>query len=226
MEKLRVIYSKSKEAIYLSHLDTLKVFCEAFARANILVEFSKGFNPRPEITFAHPLSVGIESVGEIFEVLLNEYVETSYFIKQINKVLPSGLTVLTAEYVDINEKPLMSRVYASTFLITFLYDENKFKDKSKKEIEDIKKRYQDKMENFLSQRNILVLKKSKNRLERIDIKTMIINYEFTMDGSLEITVSSGSNNNLKPTFIMDGYNEYIDENLEYEIKRLRILFNK
>ena len=102
----------------------------------------------------------------------------------------------------------MSRVYASTFLITFIYDENKFKDKSKKEIEDIKKRYQDKMENFLSQRNILVLKKSKNRLERIDIKTMIINYEFTMDGSLEITVSSGSNNNLKPTFIMDGYNEY------------------
>ena len=44
MEKLRVIYSKSKEAVYLSHLDTLKVFCEALSRANIPVEFSKGFN--------------------------------------------------------------------------------------------------------------------------------------------------------------------------------------
>ena len=85
MEKLRVVYSKSKEAVYLSHLDTLKVFCEAFARADILVEYTKGFNPRVEITFAHPLSVGIESVGEIFEVVLSEHLEPSYFIKQINK---------------------------------------------------------------------------------------------------------------------------------------------
>ena len=141
MEKLRVIYSKSKEAIYLSHLDTLKVFCEAFARANISVEFSKGYNPRPEITFAHPLSVGIESTGEIFEVILNEYIDTSYFIKQMNKVLPSGLTVLSAEYVNLAEKSIMSRVYASTYLINFIYNDNILKDKTKKEIEDIKEIY-------------------------------------------------------------------------------------
>lgn len=224
MEKLRVIYSKSKEAIYLSHLDTLKVFCEALARANIAVEFSKGFNPRPEITFAHPLSVGIESTGEIFEVVLNEYIETSYFIKQMNKVLPSGLTVLSAEYVDLNEKSIMSRVYASTYLIDFLYNDEMLKGKSKKEIEDTKELYKNKMKKYLSQRNILVLKKSKNRMERIDIKMQIINYEFTLDGSLEITVSSGSNKNLKPSFIMDGYNEFIDEKMEYEVKRTRILF--
>ena len=224
MEKLRVVYSKSKEAIYLSHLDTLKVFCQALARANISVEFSKGFNPRPEITFAHPLSVGIESTGEIFEVILNEYIETSYFIKQINKVLPSGLTVLSAEYVSLSEKSIMSRVYASTYLINFIYSDNILKDKTKKEIEDIKSIYRNKMKKYLSQRNILVLKKSKNRMERIDIKTQIINYEFTLDGSLEITVSSGSNKNLKPSFVMDGYNEYIDEEMEYEVKRTRILF--
>jgi len=80
------------------------------------------------------------------------------------------------------------------------------------------------MKKYLSQRNILVLKKSKNRMERIDIKTQIINYEFTLDDSLEITVSSGSNKNLKPSFIMDGYNEFIDEKMEYEVKRTRILF--
>lgn len=224
MEKLRVIYSKSKEAIYLSHLDTLKVFCEALSRASIPVEFSKGYNPRPEITFAHPLSVGIESTGEIFEVILSEYLEPSYFIKQINKVLPSGLTVLSADYVGINEKNLMSRVYASTFLITFIYNEELLKDKTKREVEDIKKYYQKQMEKYLSQRNILVLKKSKDRMERIDIKTQIINSEFMLDGSLEITVSSGSKKNLKPSFIMDGYNEFIDENLEYEVKRTRILY--
>lgn len=225
MEKLRVIYSKSKEAIYLSHLDVSKVFQQALIRADISVEYSKGFNPRPDLVFAHPLSVGIESTGEIVEIVLTEKVDIPYFIREMNKVMPSGITILSAEYVDISEKNIMSRVYAATYLITFVYNEEKFKDKSKREIEDMKKDYERKMKNFLNQREILVLKKSKNRMERIDIKTSIFNYEFLLDGSLEITVSTGSKNNLKPDFVMSGYNEYIDEEMEYELKRTRILYN-
>lgn len=225
MEKLRVIYSKSKEAIYLSHLDVSKVFQQALVRADINVEYSKGFNPRPDLVFAHPLSVGIESTGEIVEIVLNEKVDIPYFIREMNKVMPSGITILSAEYVDMSEKNIMSRVYAATYLITFLYNEEKFKDKSKREIEDIKKDYEVKMKKFLNQREILVLKKSKNRMERIDIKTNIFNYEFLLDGSLEITVSTGSKNNLKPDFIMSGYDEFIDDHMEYEVKRTRILYN-
>ncbi|MDD3303863.1 MAG: TIGR03936 family radical SAM-associated protein [Clostridia bacterium] len=224
MEKLRVIYSKSKEAIYLSHLDCLKVFQEALVRADISVGFSKGFNPRPEMTFAHPLSVGIESTGEIFDIILTEEIDIPYFIKELNRVLPSGLTLLAAEYVNLNEKALMSRVYAATYLITFIYPKDKLQGKNLKEIEKLKKNYQNKMDDYLSQRNILVLKKSKDRMERIDIKTQIINYEFTLDGKLEITVSTGSRTNLKPEFVLSGYKEYIDEELEFEIKRTRILY--
>lgn len=224
MEKLHVIYSKSKEAIYLSHLDTLRVFTQALSRANIPVAYSNGFNPRPEIAFAHPLSVGIESTGEIFEIILTEYVEPFYFIKEMNKVLPSGLTVLSADYVPIEKKSIMSRVYASTYLITFVYSDELLKGKTQREIEDLKKYYQKNMEKYLAQRNILVLKKSKNRMERIDIKKQILNYEFTFDGSLEITVSSGSSKNLKPSFIMEGFYEYLEDTIAYEVKRTRILY--
>ena len=224
MEKLRVTYSKSKEAIYLSHLDTLKVIQQALIRAGISVEYSKGFNPRPEITFAHPLSVGIESTGEIFDIVLTEELDPPYFIKELNKVLPSGITILSAEYVDLNEKALMSRVYAATYLITFIYPKEKLEGKNLKEIENIKAKYQRDMEKYLSQRNILVLKKSKNRMERVDVKTQIINYEFTLDGKLEITVATGSRTNLKPEFVLSGYKEFIDENIEFEIKRTRILY--
>ena len=224
MEKLRVVYSKSKEAVFLSHLDLVRIFGQALKRANISVEYTKGYNKKPDLTFAHPLSVGIESTGEIVEIILTEFVEVPYFIKQINQVLPSGITVLAAEYVDLKEKNIMSRVYGATYIINFIYDEEKLKDKTKKEIETIKKYYQDKMNEYLDQRNILVLKKSKDRVERLDIKTQIINYEFEIDGSLEITVSTGSNNNLKPEFIMSGYNEFIHEEMEYEVKRTKILY--
>lgn len=224
MEKLQIVYSKSKEAVYLSHLDVMKVFEQALSRANIPVVFSNGFNPRPELVFAHPLSVGIESTGEILEVKLAENVEISYLVRELNRVLPSGLTVLSAEYVNQNSKSIMARVYASTYVITLLYDDDKFIDKTKREVEDIKNSYKEKMESYLEQKNILVLKKSKNRMERIDIKPQIITYDFTLDNSLEITVLTGSRFNLKPDTIMTGYREYIDEEIEYNVKRTKILF--
>ena len=110
MEKLQIIYSKSQEAIYLSHLDIVKIFEQAFSRADIPVAFSNGFNPRAEIVFAHPLSVGIESTGEILEAKLTEKVETPYLIKQLNRVLPNGITILSAEYVNDDKRSIMAKV--------------------------------------------------------------------------------------------------------------------
>ena len=154
MEKVQIIYSKSKEAVYLSHLDVMKVFEQALSRADIPVVFSNGFNPRPEIVFAHPLSVGIESTGEIFEAKLEEKIETSYLVKQLNRVLPNGLTVLSAEYVNPESKNIMSRVYAATYVITLVYKEDKFKDKNKREIENIKEEYKKKMGEYLEQKRM------------------------------------------------------------------------
>lgn len=225
MEKLRVVYSKSKEAIYLSHLDMIRVFETSLARANILVEYTKGYNPRPELVFAHPLSVGIESTGEIFEVSLVERLEIPYFIRELNRVLPSGVTVLSAEYVDENEKNIMSRVYAATYIIDLIYPEDKMLKLNRREIEDLKEDYKKKMNEYLSQDNILVLKKSKDRMERIDIRPQIIVYDFNLDRGLEITVATGSRENLKPDTIMAGYIEYINENIKYNVKRTKILYD-
>ena len=225
MEKLRVVYSKSKEAIYLSHLDMIRVFETSLSRANILVEYTKGYNPRPELVFAHPLSVGIESTGEIFEVSLVERLEIPYFIRELNRVLPSGVTVLSAEYVDENEKNIMSRVYAATYIIDLIYPEDKMLKLNRREIEDLKEDYKKKMNEYLSQDNILVLKKSKDRMERIDIRPQIIVYDFNLDRGLEITVATGSRENLKPDTIMAGYIEYINENIKYNVKRTKILYD-
>ena len=163
MEKVQIIYSKCKEATYLSHLDVVKVFEQAIARAGVPVVFSNGFNPRPELVFAHPLSVGIESTGEILEIKLKEKVETSFLVKQLNRVLPSGLTVLSAEYVKLDLKSIMARVYAATYIISLVYDESKFKDMTSKQKEDVKLKYKIDMENYLEQKNILVLKKNMNK---------------------------------------------------------------
>lgn len=225
MVKIRAIYSKTKESMYLSHLDIMGVFEKTFRRASIPLEYSKGFNPRPEIVFAHPLSVGIESTGEIFEAILVDELPISFVVRELNRNLPASITVLSAEYVDMNEKSIMSRVYAATYTIEICYKNEMFIGKNVKEIEDIKLWYKNKMEEYLNQDYLLVIKKSEERVERVDIKPMIISYDFLLDGKLQITINTGSKSNLKPDYIMTGYNEYISQEIEYNIKREKILFN-
>ena len=144
---------------------------------------------------------------------------------ELNKVLPSGVTVLSAEYINKEEKNIMSRVYAATYILDLVYPEDKISKLNKREIEDLKEDYKNKMDDYLSQDNILVLKKSKDRMERIDIRPQIIVYDFTLDRGLEITVSTGSRDNLKPDTIMAGYKEYINEDIKYNVKRTKILYD-
>lgn len=223
MYRLRITYSKSKEAIYISHLDLINVIERAFRRLNIKVTYSNGFNPRPDITFAAPLSVGIESTGEIFEIVIEEHLDIPYIIKSLNKELPSGIIFLSAEYVDLQGKNIMARTYASIYEIRIIYNEEELAKKTKKQVEELKKWYKESMDEYLEQPNILVLKKSKNRMERIDIKPGIIDYEFLIDGAVKVSVYTGQDNNVKPDNIMIGFMEYIDKEVDYEIKRTKIL---
>ena len=77
---------------------------------------------------------------------------------------------------------------------------------------------------YLNEPAILVLRKTPYRQERIDIKKDIIEYEFLIDNRLRITVYTGKEKNLNPEYIMSGYIEYINRDVEYNIKRTKILY--
>lgn len=226
MERLRIVYSKSKEAAYLLHIDLIRIFEQSFIRAGILTESSKMDPLKSNLVFADPLPTGVESIGEIADVMLKEKIDIPYFIREINKVLPSGITILNGEYVDEKEENLLTRVYAATYHIYLVYEQELFANKTRTQVESIKKDYQDKMQEYLSQKNILVLKKYKHRAERIDIKPYIINFDFMIDGAIELTLFAGIKNKLSPTKVMKGYKEFIGEDIKYTLKRTKVFLNK
>ena len=223
MNKLRVVYGKSKDAMYISQEDTIRIFSDAFLKAQIPVIRSKDTN-LVEMMFAHPLTDGYQSTGEIFEVNLTEEVDTRYLIKELNRSLPAGFIVMSAEYVSSNEDSINLRVYAAEYVINLDYTE-KFKDKSLREKDEIRSYYRKKMEMYLAQSQILVVKKSYDRMERLDIKPQIEKYNFNIDDSVDIVVSAGARSNISPAILMDGYMEYINEKVPYDVKRVRILYN-
>ena len=223
MNKNRIVYGKSKDAMYISQEDTIRIFSDAFLKAQIPVIRSKDTN-LVEMMFAHPLTDGYESTGEIFEVNLTEEVDTRYLIKELNRSLPAGFIVMSAEYVSSNEDSINLRVYAAEYVINLDYTE-KFKDKSLREKDEIRSYYRKKMEMYLAQSQILVVKKSYDRMERLDIKPQIEKYNFNIDDSVDIVVSAGARSNISPAILMDGYIEYINEKVPYDVKRVKILYN-
>ena len=71
MYRLRVVYGKSKDAMYISQDDTIKIFTDAFEKA--MMPFVKSeVTGRIDINFAHPLTDGYTSTGEIFDMYLSE----------------------------------------------------------------------------------------------------------------------------------------------------------
>lgn len=223
MNKLRLVYGKSRDAMYISQEDTIRVFSDAFSKTGLPVVKSKSTN-MVDMMFAHPLTDGYESTGEIFEMYLTEEVDTRYLVREVNRTLPAGFIVMSAEYVSPNEESINLRVYAAEYVISLDYTE-KFKDKSLREKDEIRAYYRKKMEMYLSQTQILVVKKSYDRMERLDIKPQIEKYVFNIDDSVDVILSAGPRSNISPSILMDGYSEYINEEVPYEVKRKKILYN-
>lgn len=68
MITLRFRFAKYGAMKYLGHLDLLRYFQKAVRRAEIPVAYSAGFSPHQIMSFAMPLSVGLTSEGEYFDV--------------------------------------------------------------------------------------------------------------------------------------------------------------
>lgn len=225
MYKLRLIYMKSKTAIYIPAIDICDVISRALTRIGVKLVYNKPRSLKPDILNASILPIGVESNYEICDVLIKEHVDSRYLTREINKTLPVGMIVLSAQYVDINEVEINKRVYASTYEIELVYDDSMFELMNKKQIEDTKMWYRQMFEEYLAEPAILVLKKMPHRQERIDIKKDIIEYEFMIDNRLRITIYTSKERNLNPVYIVKGFREYINKDIEYNIKRTKILYN-
>ena len=63
----RILFEKKGNAIWISHLDLMRLFQRAFKRAGLPLTHTQGFNPRPSVSIALPLSVGVESCCELLD---------------------------------------------------------------------------------------------------------------------------------------------------------------
>ena len=99
----RALFEKTGNAIWISHLDLMRVFQRAFKRAGLHLTHTQGFNPRPSVSIALPLSVGIESCCELLDFDLEDnHLSNEEILKVLNANLIDGVKVLSV-YGDFSK---------------------------------------------------------------------------------------------------------------------------
>jgi len=93
----RLLFTKTGDAVWMSHLDLMRLFQRAFKRAGLHLTHTQGFNPRPSVSIALPLSVGVESVCELLDFELDgDDVSFKEIAARLNLALVDGVEVLRA----------------------------------------------------------------------------------------------------------------------------------
>ncbi len=96
MDKLRLRFSKTGRAVYISHLDLMRTMQRSFLRAGYQLKYSEGFNPHPQISIALPLSVGAGSLCELMDFRMEGEPDLAAMPERLTAMMPEGIRALEA----------------------------------------------------------------------------------------------------------------------------------
>ena len=158
----RLLFEKTGKAIFISHLDLMRLFQRSFKRAGLPLTHTQGFNPRPSVSIALPLSLGMESECELLGFdLYGDPMANHEILQRLNSALVEGVKVL-----DVYDNG--SKIKHLAFLdcvVSLEYDKG------------IPANAPDKIQGLFDQTELLVEKKSKNGIKEENIIPMIRQFQ-------------------------------------------------
>lgn len=191
LKTVRVFFSKSGRAIYISHLDLMRAMTRAFSRSGLPVWYTQGFHPHLYITFALPLSLGTTGLCESMDVRLLEEVPNDEVAARLNTALPEGLHAVSAGEPVMEPKEIMWADYHVRLRCVPAEGEQA-------------------IARFTALEEISMQKRSKKGVKTVDIKPMLqmLSVESQPDGLLlTLRCRAGVEINLNPTLALDALAE-------------------
>ena len=205
MKSVRIMFSKTGRAKYVSHLDLVRAMTRAVRRANIPLWYTEGFNRHPYLTFAAPLSLGYEGLRETMDIRMAEDFPYNELVKRLNDVLPEGLVSLSAGDAVAKAGDLAAAEYKMLIQVP---------------VEVIR--------GALSAGELLVEKRTKKKtMKTIDIlpyfKDAIVEQVGESATSVTVTLPSGSAENINPGLFVTALKAVSGTDVDAHVVRQRLL---
>ena len=195
----RLLFEKTGSAVWMSHLDLMRLFQRAFKRAGLPLKHTQGYNPRPSVSIALPLSVGVESVCELLDFDLDGVdVPGVEITARLNAALISGVKVRNTY---CNGRKLRELALLDC-MITLEYDRG------------VPENAVDALRELFARNTLTVAKKTKNGIQDQDIISMIRKTDINQVDHRIVQMQARiccQNPTLNPAQIVAAVNGYLPE---------------
>ncbi len=190
--KVRIKFAKYGVMKFIGHLDMMRFFQKAVRRAGIDVKYSEGFSPHQIMSFAAPLGVGIESLGEYMDLEVLSMSTPENMKDALNRVMVEGVEVLAVNVLPDQTKNAMASVAAASYRLQMKEGDFPIND------------LPEKISQFYVQAHIPYTKETKKSVVELDLKQGIYEID-AQDGAIHMLVDASSGGNIKPTVVFEQF---------------------
>ena len=189
---LRFKFKKYGPVVYIGHLDIMRFFQKAIRRSGIDAAYTEGFSPHLKLSFAQPLSVGVETDGDYFDLEMNTLPDLTTLVAEMNKQCVDGIEILNVTLLNDDVQNGMSSVKAADYIYIFdaLADSKELLDK------------------FFSQETYIFEYVRKDKTKVKDLMEDIYEYKILSDNELLVKVNSSSAGNLKADVVIEALEKF------------------
>lgn len=209
MRCVRVWFKKMGMSRYVSHLDLMRAMSRTVRRANLPLWYTEGFNPHPYMTFALPLSLGMESLCESVDIRIEGESTNEDIFNMLKGAMPPGI-----ELISVDE-PKYDQKYITFGEFDIFFD-------GEKDTEAIARLIKDSLQSD----EFIVQKLGKKGRHKVLKDINLIEYVKSFDISiildkvrLTIVLPAGSTTNINPSLFADEIIKRHGGNLSYTIVR-------
>ena len=212
MRCVRVWFKKMGMSRYVSHLDLMRAMTRSVRRAGVPLWYTEGYNPHPYLTFALPLSLGMESLYESMDMRIEGESTNEDIFNLMKGAMPPGIEIVSVDDPVDDPKTI---AYGEFDLLFDCEDANKLKSL---------------IEEMLSKDEIIVQKLGKQGRKKVlkDINLMEHLKETKLTSTnnrvkLTVVFPAGSTTNINPSLLSDEIVKQSGEDIASFVVRKRLM---
>ena len=116
-ERFRLNFIKTGPAALLGHLDLIRELPRVVRRAGAKTAYTKGFHPKPEMSFGPALSLGVASLDEYLDVALIDAPEPAELLERLNRAASGGIEFKSVVRLSSNDRVITTIITGAQYVI-------------------------------------------------------------------------------------------------------------
>ena len=204
--KIRIKFAKTGSVRFIGHLDIMRYFQKLMRRSGMDICYSQGFSPHQIMTFAAPLGVGLESLGEYMDIEVNTVLSSDEAIQTLNEQSTNEIRILQYRLLPDNAKNAMASVAAADYRL--ILNENAAELLGDRNLAEC-------FQCFMGQDKIEIQREGKKTTQVIDIRPWILEYRIEDPYTIFLKILTGSSANLKPESVLEALFRFLGLELPF-----------